>query len=54
MNKLPRIIALKDYDALIEQALVMNDKEWFNELVRKKKELQVLEEEVCKDIGLID
>jgi hypothetical protein len=48
------MIVSKDYDALIEQALAMNDKEWFEELVGKKKELQAAEEEVRKDIGLID
>lgn len=54
LDKLPRMIASKDYEALIEKALEMNDQEWFNELVRKKKELQELEEEVRKDIGFTE
>ncbi len=48
------MIVSNDYDALIEQALAMKDQEWFDELVRKKKELQAVEEEVRKYIGLID
>lgn len=54
MNRLPRMIVSNDYDALIEQALAMKDKEWFEELLGKKKELQAEEEEVRKDIGLRD
>lgn len=52
MYRQPRTIASKDYGELIEHALAMKDKEWFEELVRKKKELQALEKEVRRDIGM--
>ena len=50
MMKQGRFIASGDYDALIEQALIMKDKQWFEELVKKKQELRQLEEEVRNDL----
>ncbi|MEK4455246.1 hypothetical protein [Paenibacillus sp. FSL L8-0506] len=48
----PRHISSLDYDSLMHQALVMGDKEWFEELAKKKNELKTLEEEARKDLGL--
>lgn len=52
MVKLSRHISSKDCDTLMHQALEMGDKEWFEELAKKKNELQTLEEEARKDLGL--
>jgi len=49
-----RFIASGDYDVLIEQALIMKDKQWFEELVKKKQELRQLEEEVRNDLGFVE
>ncbi|MEK3761338.1 hypothetical protein MKZ07_23280 [Paenibacillus sp. FSL P4-0338] len=48
----PRHISSKDYDTLMHQALEMGDRKWFEELAKQKNELQTLEEEARKDLGL--
>jgi|GEM_PF-1393419 len=49
-----RFVASGDYDALIELALIMKDKQWFEELVKKKQKLRQLEEEVRNDLGFVE
>ena len=51
-RQVPRFIASGDYDALMHHALEIGDKDWFEELAKKKRELQALEEETRRDLGL--
>ncbi|WP_311080834.1 hypothetical protein [Paenibacillus polymyxa] len=52
--KIPKQMHSSDYDLLIDQALAIADKEWFEELVKKKNELAALEKEVRRDFGFDD
>ncbi|WP_158630160.1 hypothetical protein [Cohnella sp. AR92] len=54
MRSLPRYIASSDFDDLIELALANGDKEWFLDLVQRKKELEKAEAEVRRDLGFED
>lgn len=51
MQPLPIYMALSDFDDLIELALANGDKEWFLELVRRRKELEEVETKVRRDLG---
>ncbi|WP_157696722.1 MULTISPECIES: IDEAL domain-containing protein [Brevibacillus] len=44
----------EDYDEMIDMALAMKDKEWFEELVTKQKRLRELEIEMRRELGVLD
>ncbi|MGM0715471.1 IDEAL domain-containing protein [Brevibacillus parabrevis] len=44
----------EDYDVLIDMALAMKNKEWFEELVKKQKRLRELEIEMRRELGVLD
>lgn len=44
----------EDYNELIDMALAMKDKEWFEELVKRQKRLRELEVEMRRLLGVID
>ncbi|MFI8711685.1 IDEAL domain-containing protein [Brevibacillus brevis] len=44
----------EDYDEMIDMALAMNNKEWFEELVKKQKRLRELEIEMRGELGVLD
>lgn len=41
----------KDYLELMQQALEMDDKEWFQELAKEKDRLEKLEKEIRQELG---
>jgi hypothetical protein len=44
----------EDYDDLIDLALAMKNKEWFEELLTKQKQLRELEIEMRRELGVLD
>ena len=44
----------EDYDEMIDMALAMKDKEWFEELVKKQRRLRELEIEMRRELGVLD
>lgn len=52
--KEPMMKCSEDYDELIDMALAMKNKEWFEELVKKQKRLRELEIEMRRELGVLD
>ncbi|WP_289140969.1 IDEAL domain-containing protein [uncultured Brevibacillus sp.] len=52
--KEPMMMCSEDYDELIDMALAMKNKEWFEELVKKQKRLRELEIEMRRELGVLD
>ena len=44
----------EDYDEMIDMALAVKDKKWFEELVTKQKRLRELEIEMRRELGVLD
>ncbi|GIO32248.1 hypothetical protein J2TS6_33890 [Paenibacillus albilobatus] len=44
----------ENYDEMIDMALAMKDKDWFEELVKKQKRLRELEIEMRRELGVLD
>ncbi|UED67824.1 IDEAL domain-containing protein [Brevibacillus sp. HD3.3A] len=44
----------EDYDEMIDMALAMKDKEWFEELVKKQRRLREMEIEARRELGVLD
>ncbi|CAM3662064.1 IDEAL domain-containing protein [Brevibacillus invocatus] len=52
--KEPMMMCSEDYDELIDMALAMKNKEWFEELVKKQKRLREIEIEMRRELGVLD
>jgi hypothetical protein len=44
----------EDYDEMIDMALAMKDKEWFEELIKRQKRLREMEIEARRELGVLD
>lgn len=44
----------EDYDEMIDMALALKDKEWFEELVKKQKWLRELEIQARRELGVLE